>query len=620
MILSFFEWILRSRCYQEGVRREDRKERRYGNLMKKTLALVLMLFAAAAQAFEVVEPSEVAPGAKGVCITEMDGGEVVEIPLTVIGAVGPWTPEGEIVLVRLEDERFRETGIIAGMSGSPVYVEGRLLGALAFGWSFSKEPIGGVTPFSRMETLADEGGFEAGAGQGRPTLVEMMEAGRENTLGGVLADWLLPERTSELHHLPMAVTSSGGWSPAGGDWLSESWRRLGWVSVPGGSFDDAGGGRLDPGAMVAGVLVDGDAVLAAGGTVTEVRGDEVWAFGHPFLGGGGFRLPMARARVLAVLPSQMSSFKFFSVGEIVGSFFSDRSRGIWGRLGEAAPMVPVAVTIDDRKFEFRSVRHPNLTPFTVAYLVQSSQAARGRLFGEQTIAFRMELSYSGHDPVVYEEVLASGEAPIQAASIAAGLLAYLETSVFEVPDLESITIDLKTEERLRGAELIDVIPQRRTVSPGEIVQVRLRFRPYRGEEFTREFSLQVPPGVPDGRLDLVVADGASWSLYDFGMRPMMPGSFGDELELVDSLLPSTTVVMVFERRDRVWRSRRQHDHAGERGGPAAGRARARSDNNIVCRCGEGRRDHGDAGLRRREDRAEGGQRRTFGLAEVPCID
>ncbi len=515
--------------------------------MKKPMVLLLMLFAAAAQAFEVIDPADVAPGSKGICITEMDGGEMVEIPLTVIGTVGPWTPEGEIVLVRLEDERFQETGIIAGMSGSPVYVDGRLLGALAFGWSFSKEPIGGVTPFTRMETLADERGFQAGAGPGRPSLTEMMEAGRENRLGGVLADWLLPEGSSELHQLPLAVTSSGGWNPAGADWLSESWRRLGWISVPGGSFEDAGRGGLEPGDMVAGVLADGDAVLAAGGTVTEVRGDEVWAFGHPFLGGGGFRLPMARARVVTVLPSQVSSFKFFSVGETVGSFFSDRSRGIWGRLGEAAPMVPVTVRIDDRKFEFRSIRHPNLTPFIVAYLAQSSQAARGRLFGEQTIAVRIELSYSGHEPVVYEDVLASGEAPAQAAAIAAGLLAYLESSAFSVPDLEAIAIDLKTEELLRGAELVDVIPQHQTVSPGETVQVRLRFRAYRGEEFILERAIRVPPGIPDGRLDLVVADGASWSLYDLGMRPFMPGSFADELELVDTLLPSTSMVMVFER-------------------------------------------------------------------------
>ncbi len=308
--------------------------------MRSCLAVLLMSLAAWAHAVELIDPSEITPGSTGICVTEMDGGERVEIPLTVIGTVGPWTPEGEIVLVRLEDERFRHTGIIAGMSGSPVYVEGRLLGALAFGWSFSKEPIGGVTPFSRMANLADDRGHQTSAGPGRPSLVEMMEAGRDHRLGELLTDWLLPDSEAALHGLPMAVTASGTWSPAGGDWLAESWRRLGWVSVPGGSSQEPSPGSFEPGAMVAGVMVDGDAVLAAGGTVTEVRGDQVWAFGHPFLGGGGFRLPMARARVVTVLPSQASSFKFFTVGEIVGSFVADRSSGIWGKWAKLLPWCP----------------------------------------------------------------------------------------------------------------------------------------------------------------------------------------------------------------------------------------------------------------------------------------
>jgi len=514
-----------------------------------TPLLLLILLATTAQAVELMDPADVVPGSTGICLTEMDGGEMVEIPLTVIGTVGPWTPEGEIVLVRLEDERFRHTGIIAGMSGSPVYVDGRLLGALAFGWSFSKEPIGGVTPFSRMESLADDRGGSAGAAPGRPTLAEMMEAGRAHQLGEMLTDWLIPEGAGELRSLPVAVTSSGAWNPSGGDWIADSWRRLGWVSVPGGSFEGSSREGVAPGAMVAGVLVEGDAVLAAGGTVTEVRGDDVWAFGHPFLGVGAFQLPMARARVVTVLPSQANSFKFFTVGETIGSFFTDRSRGIWGKLGEVTPMVPVTVTIDEQRFDFRSIRHASLSPFLVAYLAQSSQAARGRLFGEQTIAVRIELSYVGHEPAVYEEVLASSEAPAQVASIAAGLMAYLENSVFEVPVLESITIDLETEERLRGAELLDVIPRRRVVHPGEVLPVRLRFRPFRGEEFIRELEIRVPAGMPEGRLDLVVADGASWSLYDFGMRPFHPGSFSDELRLLDSLVPSTSIVMVFERRE-----------------------------------------------------------------------
>ncbi len=513
------------------------------------MAIGFLMLAVTAQAVEVIDPAEVAPGTAGICITEMDGGERVEIPLTVLGTVGPWSPEGEIVLVRLEDDRFRHTGIIAGMSGSPVYIGDRLLGALAFGWSFAKDPIGGVTPFSHMEGLAVGAPVAVAAVSGRPSMVEMITAGRDQRLGELLTEWLLPEKTGDLRGLPVAVTASSGWSPAGGDWLAEGWRRLGWVSVPGGSGrGEDEGGALEPGSMVAGVLVDGDAVLAAGGTVTEVRGDEVWAFGHPFLGGGGFHLPMARAHVVTVLPSQANSFKFFTIGESLGSFVNDRSHGIWGRMGSTTPMVPVSVLVNDRRFDFRSVRYPGLTPFLVAFVAQSSQASRGRLFGDQTVAVRIELSYAGQRPVAYTETISGGEALARTSALVAAVVAYLENSNFEVPDLEGIAVEITAEERLRSARLVDVVPERRVVRPGESLSVRLRFRPFRGDDFIRELSIDVPSGIPEGRLDLVVADGASWTLYDLGMRPFEPGSFADELRLIEGLRPSTSLVMALERK------------------------------------------------------------------------
>jgi hypothetical protein len=512
------------------------------------LALAMMMLAATAQAIEVVDPADVPPGAVGVCVTEMDGGEVVEIPVEVIGTIGPWAPEGEIVLVRLGGERFRHTGIIAGMSGSPVYVDGRLLGALAFGWPFAKEPIGGVTPFARMVGLSTTSGSDAGAGADRPALADLIDAGGRRHLGELLAGWLLPERDGWTTGLPVAVVGSPAWRPQGGDWLAESWRRLGWMAVPGGAGAPPSAGRIEPGGMVAAVLVDGDAVLAAGGTVTEVRGDEVWAFGHPFLGGGDIRLPMARASVVAVMPSQLSSFKFFSVGEVIGSFEADRSRGIWGRIGETTPLVPVTVTVDDRHNLFRVVRHATLSPFLVAYVVQASQAARGRMLGDQTIGLRIEVSYAGQPPAVYSETLAAGDAPAQAAALTAAVVAYLESSTHPAPDLERVAISLATEERLRSAELLDAIPARRVVHPGDELAVRLRLRPFRGEVMTRDLPIRVPSGMPEGRLDLVVADGASWSVYDLGMRPFEPGSFADEVRLVNSLTPSTSVVLALEAR------------------------------------------------------------------------
>ncbi len=512
------------------------------------LALALMMAAATVHAAEVVDPADVQPGAVGICVTEMDGGEVVEIPVEVIGTIGPWAPEGEIVLVRLEGERYRHTGIIAGMSGSPVYVDGRLLGALAFGWPFAKEPIGGVTPFARMVGLSAVSGSGPGTGASRPALVELVAAAGRPGLGERLADWLLPERDGGTVGLPVAVAGGPAWRPGDGDWLAESWRRLGWMAVPGGAGAPTAGGAVEPGGMIAAVLVEGDAVLAAGGTVTEVRGDEVWAFGHPFLGGGAIRLPMARASVVAVMPSQLSSFKFFSVGETIGSFEADRSRGIWGRIGETTPMLPVTVTVDGRRNAFRIVRHATLSPFLAAYVVQASQAARGRMLGDQTIGLRIELDYAGQAPAVYRETLAAGDAPDQAAALTAAVVAYLESSSHEVPDLEGIAVSLETVERLRSAELLEAIPARRVVHPGEELVVRLRLRPFRGGEVIRDQPIRIPSGMPEGRLDLVVADGASWSVYDLGMRPLEPGSFADEVRLVNSLTPSTSVVLALEAR------------------------------------------------------------------------
>ena len=205
------------------------------NVLKSIpVVLVLAVAAAVAEPVEILDVAEAVPGRVGVCLTEMDGGERVEIPLTVLGTIGSGAPEGEIVLVRLDDPRFEKTGIIAGMSGSPVYLDGRLLGALAFGWPFAKEPIGGVTPFSRMLEVVPGSG-ERGGVAGRPQLTEMLTAAHDGTLGGELVDWLLPEDSGSLVSLPVTVAVGGLWVPSGDGWLAEAWRRMGWVATPGGA-------------------------------------------------------------------------------------------------------------------------------------------------------------------------------------------------------------------------------------------------------------------------------------------------------------------------------------------------------------------------------------------------
>lgn len=516
---------------------------------KFLLVTVLTALPVAAPAVDVVALADATPGRTGVCITEMNGGERVEIPLTVLGVVGSGAPRSEIVLVRLDDPRFAETGIIAGMSGSPVYLDGQLLGALAYGWAFSTQPIGGVTPFERMAEIDPASDRMVTVG-GRPGMSELLASAADGSLGAMLVDWLLPQGAGRLQPLPLAVNAGGLALPADDSWLAESWRRMGWSATPGGvATVEETGAELAPGAMVASVLVDGDATLAAGGTVTEIRGDRLWAFGHPFIGAGAMLMPLARANVLAVLPNLMSSFKFFTVGRPLGAVVADRKDGILGRLGAEAPMVPVRVTVGEESYAFRAVRHPVLLPLLSAYLSQACQAVNGRTFGDQTVRSRVVIRYPELEPVVIRSNFAGAQAAAEASGFVAAVVAYLENTPFEGPEIESIDVHIERVEEIQAAVILDIVPDRRVVSPGDELDVRFRIRPYRGPEAVYTLKVAIPPGLSPGRLDLVGADGAAWTAYDLQMRPFNPANFDDEVRLANSLQPSTTLVAVLERQD-----------------------------------------------------------------------
>ena len=520
-----------------------------GWLRSAAVAVALLCLPVVAGATPVITPAELVEGEPGRCVTEMDGGVLVEIPVTVLGVVGGTTPEGEIVLIRLHGERFDHVGIIAGMSGSPVYVRDRLLGALAFGWAFAKDPIAGVTPFSRMETLAVAGGAAAPtAGSARPSLAALVAAVRAGGVGPLVLSWLFPATepgSATRLHLPVAA--SGG---RPGAWLGQAWDRLGWVDTPAA----AGGATVEetrplvPGAAVCGVLVEGDATLSVGGTVTEVRDDQVWAFGHPFLGGDALRLPMARGRVVAVLPSLYSSFKFISPTATVGAFEVDRSHGVWGRLGPAPALVPVAVRVAEHTYTYRVLHHPVLLPYLVGYVAAASHGARGRAFGEETVRLAVEVDYPGRTARL-AEVFAGPGAAAEAAGYAAAVVAFLESGVFAPPAIVAVRVALDPTAVVERATVVDVVAERRVVSPGETLGVRARMRRQGGADEVRRLEVRVPTWLPDGRLDLVVADGAAWSGYDLDMRPPAPDSFAAMVDLLGRLRPSSRLVAVLERKE-----------------------------------------------------------------------
>ena len=530
----------------------------YNNpVMTRIRAFIVVLFfwgvgGLPAAAFEVITPSEVKAGDRGVCITEVEGGRLLEIPFKILGVVGASQPEGEMVLIRLEDSRFEDVGIAAGMSGSPVMVDGRLLGALAFGWTFATEPIAGVTPFSRMHGLGgvaggSAGGFESGAS--RPSLLELVTAQDQGRLAETVLNWMAPGGAERQQVLPLVMASGGPFfSSAGGGWTAGVWQRFGWVMAPGGGgvSESPSAGDITPGSMIAGVLVSGDASLSAGGTVTAIDGDQVWAFGHPFLGAGDVVMPMARASVVTILPSLANSFKVFNAGELIGALRSDRRHGVWGTLGPVPDMLPLNIRSGDRAYHFEVLRHPLLTPLLTGILVAGSHQVRGRAFGLQTINMHLEIGVEHGELLTLDQVFDGPDAPSQAAAWTSAVVGYLEASPFASGDIRAIDLTMDSVNGLERASVLDITPERWTVEPGELLGIRVRFRRPGHPVETVRLEITIPKELPEGKLDLVVADGASWTLYDLRARPTRVGSFSDEIRLLERLRSSRVLVAALE--------------------------------------------------------------------------
>ena len=325
------------------------------------------------------------PGCGATTLSDLgDGKGVQRYDIEIVGVLQSYAPKQDLVLARVLNEAIEKTGIIAGMSGSPVYVDGKLVGALAYGWPFSREPICGITPIQSMLDIRKApaappvpiGGAAAPAAQFVSTF------GGRDFAGGLTA-LLSPLKGDAASAgpvpLPLPVSFTGastGQFPlrSGGGSRRLARRAVGGLGR-GSSRVGSGHGRaapdaahrLEPGSAVAAVLLSGDMVLSATGTVTWVDGNSILAFGHPFLSMGPVDMPMAQAEVLTVLPSLYRSFKFSTTGSVLGSISQDRSTGILGSFGKPPTMVPVTIrmTSEDvptQTFKFEVVHNSMLTP------------------------------------------------------------------------------------------------------------------------------------------------------------------------------------------------------------------------------------------------------------------
>lgn len=494
---------------------------------------------------------------KGYGLSDLGGGKgVARFDVEIVGTLKRFAPGQDMILARVSGAGLEHSGIIAGMSGSPIYIDGKLVGALAYGWPFAKDPICGITPIQNMLDIRKAPAAApvpiAGSAVSTGALLAAFRDGRFSAGLDALLSLFRPEEAGAMAPLPLPVSFSGGplSSPLAGR-LSASG---GWMAVPSGgsSQPPAAGRKLKPGSAIATVLMAGDMDVAATGTVTWVEGSSVLAFGHPFLSMGPVDMPMADAEVLTVLPSFFRSFKFAATGQTLGSISQDRSTGILGSFGGKAAMVPVRVRLssDDiptQTFRFEVVHNSMLTPILAAIAIDSVLTTIEKRTGERTLVWKS--SIRTRDRVIpWNTVFTGLTAREESVASFALLTNYLMANEFEDLTISGLDVDIQHSDRLQSARVVNVEADKGKVRPGDTVPIHVDLVDFRGSARRVSLMVRVPPDTPAGSLTLFVGDGAAATAYDLALYPPDPRSLSQVLDFLARVRPPNTLNLLADRR------------------------------------------------------------------------
>ncbi len=482
--------------------------------------------------------SEVQVGMKGYGKTVFKGGKIERFEFEVLGVQRNATPGGSRVLVKCSGGPLAETGIIAGMSGSPCYIDGRLVGALSTGFGFEKEPIGGITPIQQMLDQLRDVPEQPGKGTplvlpklGPPTVIKSALQGQMIPLSTVLD-------TDDPGALPLPVAGT----PLGPQTKS-LWSGLPvqFVAAPALAPDaHAQASPLEPGGMVAINLVQGDLDLTVAGTITYAQGKKLLLFGHPLFNLGAVDLPLWSASVASVLPSYATSLKLAVPVEQVGALREDRSSGVGAVLGADAHMIPlrIGLNLGGRRtvnFRYEIMDHPLLTPQLAATVLSQTLESQVRGVGFQSLSLQGNIKLAGQEPLLIESVVADLNASRLAQSLG-GMLQALCFNPFERPVFDGISLTVKAEEKLDLTAIAGVRVLKGHVRPGDTLPLVVTLQNVQGVRETARLNIPIPDSARPGKATLMVGDGLSLMAADTDQQAIQVSSLADVVRLLNGAL------------------------------------------------------------------------------------
>ena len=479
---------------------------------------------------------DIRPGMKGTAKTVFSGTQPEEFGVEILGVLPGFPgPRQSSIIARLTGANAERTGVFGGMSGSPVFIDGKLVGAIAFSFPFSKEPIAGITPIKQMIDLFNKGSENQTDKPKEPRAVSFSQL--------AATDWKpnLPKPAVSSVSLFAPVAANSPLLPLLGQQMTPiatplvfsgiSQEALAMFSpqlIASGLLPVSGAGGTAPitplaahndktfpyGSSISVQLVRGDYSLAAAGTVTMRDGDRIYAFGHPFLSLGSSDMPMSECSVVTVIPNVNNSFKLAVPGQMVGSISQDRASGIFGLLGQSPKMIPVKINLHTSRertetYSYEIANDSFLTPLLLNITVFNTITSSERALGDSTISLKGEIKVKGQDTIQIDRRFSANNSAIMAAGSVAAPVGSLMASGFDDVQLDDITLDISSSDSKYAGTLERIALDRTEVRRGEKIEVQAYVRTESGRQFVQRIPVQIPEDAAAGQLLVFVGDGGA---------------------------------------------------------------------------------------------------------------
>ncbi len=514
-------------------------------LSRVALCGFLVSSAIYAQTFKPVETipvSQIHAGMRGVAYTVFQGTKPESMDVEVLGVLKNVNgPKGDVILIRLGGKKAEYTGVVAGMSGSPVYLDGKLAGAMAFRiGEFSKEPIAGVTPIAEM--LEINAMDRAPGGNSAPVAAAVSAPSKTSGPGvsSVPSQGSFPQNFANYLKPIETPLVFSGFSEETIQRFAPQFAASGIVPVMGvGSVSDAKQPEpLEPGSAISAILVRGDMDIAATCTVTYMDAQHLLACGHPLLQFGMVDLPMTKAQVVATLASPLNAFKIVNATEPVGAFVQDRHTGIMGEFGKKPDMIPVTLNIHGspttKEFHYEILNNARLSPIAMMATVFNALHGVNEYGEESTYRMNGRISVGGYPEVTVENMFATVDGGQPAAVLAAlsvgDRFGRIYDNPYNVPDIRGVQLDFDIVRDRRWARLEGARTDVTEARPGDEITIETVLRPYRGEAIMRQIPIRIPTSISKGPLRILVSDGETLDRIRHG-APM----FGHKLDLASTI-------------------------------------------------------------------------------------